>query len=304
MLALYNPKANIKISADASSFGLGAVLLQQSSKESWNPVAYASRLMTETERQYAQIEKEALAVAWSYEKFRDYILGRCFEIETDHKPLIPLLSNKRLDGLPPRVLRFRLRRDRFDFTIRHVPGKLLYTADTLSRAPLAETDADSLELQEEVETFISEVTKQVLPPTEQQPLETYCQKQAEDPVCSKVMEYCKSGWPRKHLLQPELIPYWKLRSSLTMCNHLLLYNRIIIPISLQKEVMKRIHEGHQGIERCRMRVRSSVWWPNISSQVTEMVKKCPKCAKMAGHTKKRTHDSVTFTRIPLESDWY
>ena len=67
-----------------------------------------------------------------------------------------------------------------------------------------------------------------------------------------------------------------------MCNHLLLYNnRIIIPTSLQKEVMKRIHEGHQGIERCRMRVRSSVWWPNISSQVTEMVKKCPKCAKMA-----------------------
>ena len=282
VLALYDPKANIKISADASSFRLGAVLLQQNSKESWNPVAYASRSMTETERRYAQIEKEALAVAWSCEKFRDYILGRCFEIETDHKPLVPLLSNKRLDGLPPRVLRFRLRLDRFDFTIRHVPGKLLYIADTLSRAPLAETDADSLELQEEVETFISEVTKQVLPPTEQQPLETYCQKQAEDPVCSKVMEYCKSGWPRKHLLQPELIPYWKLRSSLTMCNHLLLYNnRIIIPTSLQKEVMKRIHEGHQGIERCRMRVRSSVWWPNISSQVTDMVKKSPKCAKMA-----------------------
>ena len=69
VLALYNPKANIKISPDASSFGLGAVLLQQSSKESWNPVAYASRSTTETERRYARIEKEALAVAWSCEKF-------------------------------------------------------------------------------------------------------------------------------------------------------------------------------------------------------------------------------------------
>ena len=174
-----------------------------------------------------------------------------FPAITSLKPLVPLLSNKRLDGLPPRVLRFQLRLDRFDFAIQHVPGKLLYTTDALSQAPLTETNADSLELQE-VETFISEVTKQSLPPTA---LGVYRQKQVEDPVCSKVMEYCKSGWPRKHLLQSKVIPYWKLRSSLTMCNNLLLYNnRIIIPTSLQKDVMKRIHEGHQGIERCRMRV--------------------------------------------------
>ena len=74
MLALYNPQAETKVSADASSFGLGAVLLQLND-QSWKPVAYASRSLTDMERQYAQIEKEALAITWACEKFSTYILG-------------------------------------------------------------------------------------------------------------------------------------------------------------------------------------------------------------------------------------
>ena len=60
--------------ADASSFGLGAVLLQKKT-EVWRPVIYASRAMTETKGRYAQIEKEALASTWACERFAEYILG-------------------------------------------------------------------------------------------------------------------------------------------------------------------------------------------------------------------------------------
>ena len=74
VLALHNPQAETKVSADASSFGLGAVLLQQND-QSWKPVAYASRSLMDTERQYAQKEKEALATTWACEKFSTYILG-------------------------------------------------------------------------------------------------------------------------------------------------------------------------------------------------------------------------------------
>ena len=99
VLALYDPAARSKVSADASSFGLGAVLLQESKAGEWRPVAYASRSLSETERCYAQIEKEVLAVTWSCEKFSNYILGSRFEIETEHKPLIPILSKQAFERL-------------------------------------------------------------------------------------------------------------------------------------------------------------------------------------------------------------
>ena len=61
VLALYNPEANTKLSADALSFGLGAVIPQEV-ESSWRPVVFASRSLLETEKRYAQIEKEALAL--------------------------------------------------------------------------------------------------------------------------------------------------------------------------------------------------------------------------------------------------
>ena len=86
--ALYNPKIPIKVSADASSYGLGVVLLQKHT-DRWRPVAFASHSMSEVEQHYTQTEKEALACTWATEKFADYLIGMNFTVETDHKPLIP-----------------------------------------------------------------------------------------------------------------------------------------------------------------------------------------------------------------------
>ena len=96
VLALYSPDAETKVSADSSSYGLGAVLLQKQ-QDTWRPVAYASRLLSEAESRYAQIEKEALAGTWAFEKFTDYILGKRI---CDHKPLVSPLGSKHLDSLP------------------------------------------------------------------------------------------------------------------------------------------------------------------------------------------------------------
>ena len=92
VLALYNPNAKTKIRADASAYGLGAVLLQHHEREDWKPIAYTSKSMSETEKRYSQIEKEALALVWACEKFADYIIGKHIQIETDHKPLVLLLG--------------------------------------------------------------------------------------------------------------------------------------------------------------------------------------------------------------------
>ena len=100
ILCHYDPAADTKISADAASYGLGAALLQKDHGGNWRPVAFASRSMTDTKQRYAQIEKEALAIIWVCDKFSTFIIGKHFEIETVHKPLVPLLSSKHLDTLP------------------------------------------------------------------------------------------------------------------------------------------------------------------------------------------------------------
>ena len=105
ILVLYDTTAPTEISTDASAYGLGAVLLQQHGDD-WKPVAFTSRSMTDTERRYSQIEKEALALVWACEKFQDYVLGKHIDLKADHKPLVPLMSTTSLDSLPPRVLRF------------------------------------------------------------------------------------------------------------------------------------------------------------------------------------------------------
>ena len=100
ILALYNPKAETKISADVSLHSLEAILMQLN-ESLWQPVAYASRALTDTEKCYAQIEKEALAVTYSCKRYSSYIIGKHVQIDTDHKPSVPLLNYKLLKNLPP-----------------------------------------------------------------------------------------------------------------------------------------------------------------------------------------------------------
>ena len=114
------------------------------------PIAYTSRTLTATKSRYAQIEKEALAITWACEKFNDYVLGMKFHIQTNHKPLLPLLGNRNLDDLPARIQRFRMRMMKYHYTIEHVPGKELVVADTLSRAPVSKPTAEDTTFGEQV----------------------------------------------------------------------------------------------------------------------------------------------------------
>ena len=107
ILVLYNPEADTIVAADASSIGFGAVLTQKQQSDQWLSIAYA---WTPTESKYAQIEKEALALTYSCERFQKYLIGKSFHLHTNHKPLVPIFSAKSLEELSLRVQRFRLHR--------------------------------------------------------------------------------------------------------------------------------------------------------------------------------------------------
>ncbi|XP_064468578.1 uncharacterized protein LOC135380477 [Ornithodoros turicata] len=129
VLAYFDKTKPVTLSTDASSYGIGTVLMQDG-----RPVAYASAALNETQQSYAQIEKELLAVVFACTHFHYYIFGRSVEVHTDHKPLIGL-KEKPYDKVSSRLQRLLLRLNDYNVTLTYVPGKYLTIADALSRAP-------------------------------------------------------------------------------------------------------------------------------------------------------------------------
>ena len=97
ILSYYDSKKPLMIQCDASEKGLGAALLQEG-----QPIAFASRALTDTETRYAQIEKEMLAIVFAAEKFDQYTFGHSVTVQSDHKPLESILK-KPLFSAPKRL---------------------------------------------------------------------------------------------------------------------------------------------------------------------------------------------------------
>ena len=145
LIKLPDPDRSFVLETDASTVAVGAVLKQHfDSFGSEYPVAFFSRALTATERNYSAYELEMYAVVRAVERFRVYLLGRPFLLRTDHMALVNLLKR----DLPPttRVQKWILRLSEYNFTIEHQKGTANVMADILSRLPFAsaaESEADS-----------------------------------------------------------------------------------------------------------------------------------------------------------------
>ena len=142
-MAHYDPKRPTVIAADASNTGIGAVLLQAQGDDSQQPVCFIPHSLSNKEKNYAVIEKETLAATWACEMFSDYMLGLNFTVETDHKPLVHLLSTAELHKMPPRIQCFRLHLMRYNPRVVHVTGKNQIIAD---QAPVSDPDSADVDL--------------------------------------------------------------------------------------------------------------------------------------------------------------
>ena len=95
----YDPSLPIRIAGDASAYSIRAVIADVLPDGTEHPVAFASHTLTSSERNYAQVEKEALSLIFGVKHFHAYLYGRKFTIMTDHKPLTAILGPKK--GIPP-----------------------------------------------------------------------------------------------------------------------------------------------------------------------------------------------------------
>ena len=144
--------AGPSVQADASKHGLGAALLQQG-----EPVAFAFKSLSETEQRYANIERELLAVVFACKRFKTYVLGRDFTVESDHKPL-EMIALKNLVAAPPRLQRMLLRLQLFNCTIKYRPGKEMLLADALSRLPSPANSTIELDMRIDHHGFTTDQT--------------------------------------------------------------------------------------------------------------------------------------------------
>lgn len=266
VLQFFNKDKPVVLSVDASSYGLGGVLLQSD-----KPVAYTSATLTDAQSRYSQIEKELLAIVHACEHFHFYVYGRHIEIQTDHKPLLGLI-HKSFDQISPRLQRFLLRLQRYTFTLTHVPGKYLTVADALSRAPLPSKPVVSGDL--DTRLMVSVIVQ-----ASQSKLDQLRQATLDDLELQCVKEYILNGWPRsKQKVKDPAKPYWNLQSELHIKDDMICRGqRIIIPKSCQKDILAKLHQGHRGIVTCKNLARQSLYWPGISVAIENLVSSCTIC---------------------------
>ena len=209
MLVHYDPQLPLVLSCDASPYGIGAVLSHQMPDISDKPVAFASRTLAPAERNYAQIEREGLAIIFGVTKFHKYVYGRDFVIQSDNRPLLGLLKqDKMISPLESaRIQRWALTLSNYQYHLRYKPGVQNTNADGLSRLPLP-TKIAYVPVPEEVVLSLSIVNDAPITATK------IAQWTARDPVLSTVLNFVLQGWPS--VVDGEFTAYSRRKDELSV----------------------------------------------------------------------------------------
>ena len=280
---------------DGSPLGLGAILAQKKSEEEgFKVVTCNSRALTPVEKRYkSQIEWEALALKWAFERLKSYVTGGKFKIVTDHEPLVAIF-NKPSSKPPPRIEKWVLFLQSYDFTVEYRPGKD-NPSDYPSRHPLEHSDEEmtSSQTTEAQVRFImnSSISDAVS-------VEDIKRETELDPVLQKIISVIQSGRLREFHKDPELKPYKLIATEMSIIDGVILRgNKIVVPESVQQQIIKLSHEGHQGIVRCKQYVRSKVWFPGIDKKIEDEVKNCIACQAT---TSMKSREPLRMTELPEE----
>jgi transposase InsO family protein len=272
-LVHFDPSLPLVLSTDASPYGVAAVLAHRYPDDSERPIAYAARTLTSAEKNYAHIDKEALAIMFAAKKFVTFLWATPFTLKSDAKPLLAIFGSKK--GLPDlvtaRMHRYAIALSAFKFTVEHRKGIDNGNADALSRLPIPATADDGAEdsvfLLHTPEQVGAIAWKDVKSETD------------KDAVLARVRSLVRGEFPRK-CPDDDVQPYWRHRDAISVHDGVLRHNdRVILPPSLRPRYLADLHAAHQGATKMKALASNLVFWPGLNAAIVDTVAACNTCQR-------------------------
>ena len=253
------------VTTDASGTGLGAVLSQIQKDGSERVVAFASKSLSECEAKYSPLELEALACVWAVERWHTYLWGRNFLLRTDHNPLMSLYGHLLTKRAGHRVARWRSRLRVYNFDVKHVKGSDNVPADVMSRLPMSDR-TPVVDSDDEVVALITDVMN----------LDQFTEACKSDVVIQELRKAILSDWKYESECLDRL--YYNLGEEFSIQDDIVLRDgKVVVPESMQAQVVSNGHEAHQGITKCKRRIRAMYWWKSMDKHIERAVRDCTIC---------------------------
>lgn len=266
----FDQEKELVLTCDASPWGVGGVLSHRGENGWLAPIAYYSITMNATERRYSQLDKEALAIVKCMKKFYNHLLGRKFEIQTDHKPLLGLWGAEKpiTSMVSPRLVRGAVFLSNYDYQLIYVPKEQIENADALSRIPPEES-----KMNEEHKELLPDVL--LLESLPERPIN--CKLLAkftkDDSVLGQVYKYTQKSWP--NAIASDVRPFHVREDEISIYRDSLLWGiRVIIPERARNSVLKMLHGFHIGIQRMKALARSLVLTSELKNWLATVPNVC------------------------------
>lgn len=290
VLCHFDPTLPLVLATDASPFGVGAVLSHILPDGSERPIQFASQTLTKTQQKYSQIDKEAYSLIYGIKKFYQYVCGRRFTLVTDHKPLLQIFSPSR--SLPvlsaTRMQHYAIFLQSFQYDIRYKNTNLHSNADAMSRLPLTSEDLSIFDVPDVFELRQIET----LPVT----VEMLAKATEQDNSLSKLLSGLRTG----ETISKEFCFNIKQEEFSLQSGCIMRGQRVVVPISLRKEVLSELHTAHFGVVKMKALARSYCWWPGIDNDIEKLTKNCYGCNKFKNNVERAETHVWEKSKMPFE----
>ncbi|XP_011171782.2 uncharacterized protein K02A2.6-like [Solenopsis invicta] len=283
----FDPSLPVTVSCDANPVGIAGVLSHIIDGVE-RPVEYMARALTAAERNYSQLDREAVAIVFSIQKFYRYLYGRSFTLITDNRPLTRIFQqDAKLPAITStRLLRYAAFLSNFDYKVKHRKAEEHGNVNYLSRAPWESSPVIQDEDEEINEQVINHISTSAITS------EIIAEETSKDKELSKLREELASG--------KIYDPIYNLHNNIVFRGR-----RVFIPASLRSEILKELHCTYPGISKMKNLARRYCYWRNIDKEIEELVRSCPECAKIQNEPKKVSlhhweDPKINFQRVHID----